>query len=83
MVSKTNRGTLIQREPYAELETAYALREKAEYVINNWDCDWQAVEAYHAALLESHDFFKPAGIGTAQRYTTIFSISENETDSPL
>ena len=37
-------------------KTAYALREKAEYVINNWDCDWQAVEAYHAALLESHDF---------------------------
>ena len=37
-------------------KTAYALREKAEYVINNWDCDWQAVEAHHAALLEAHDF---------------------------
>ena len=51
-------------------KTAYALREKAEYVINEWDCDWQAVEAHHAALLEAHDFSKLAGIGTAQRYTT-------------
>ena len=37
-------------------KTAYALREKAEYVINNWDCDWSAIEMHHAALLEAHDF---------------------------
>ena len=37
-------------------KAAQSLREKAEYVINDWDCDWSAVEAHHAALLEAHDF---------------------------
>lgn len=33
------------------------LRDKAEYVINDWNCDWEAVAAHHAKLGAAYKFF--------------------------